>query len=261
MPAFENAQLFNPNGFVTRLTLEYQYQALVRGSDSILGHLASVLGKEKAEEVFKTHMVVCGLRQIDTWPDGTVLTEQLYIHSKVMIVDDRFAIIGSANINDRSMLGYRDSEIAVVIEDPLFALHLRQDLWREHFGLIKSHEALTIRSDYPEVQDSLRSLIRQPASDACFDLWRTTAADNALIYRDLFGVVPCDSVRTRADFEKRMIANVTRPRVRLGTPEAERLSNLVGRVVELPLRFLEGEASLQDPMPTTASLCPKEVFS
>lgn len=35
-----------------------------------------------------------------------------------MIVDDRRMIIGSANINDRSLLGNRDSELAMVIEDP-----------------------------------------------------------------------------------------------------------------------------------------------
>ncbi len=34
-----------------------------------------------------------------------------------MIVDDRYAIIGSANINDRSMRGHRDSEIAALVED------------------------------------------------------------------------------------------------------------------------------------------------
>ncbi len=34
-----------------------------------------------------------------------------------MVVDDRKLIIGSANINDRSMLGYRDSELAVIAED------------------------------------------------------------------------------------------------------------------------------------------------
>jgi len=34
-----------------------------------------------------------------------------------MIVDDRRVIIGSANINDRSMLGTRDSEIACLIKD------------------------------------------------------------------------------------------------------------------------------------------------
>ena len=32
-----------------------------------------------------------------------------------MIVDDRFAILGSANINDRSMNGGRDSELAVMM--------------------------------------------------------------------------------------------------------------------------------------------------
>jgi phospholipase D1/2 len=34
-----------------------------------------------------------------------------------MIVDDEVVIMGSANINDRSMLGSRDSEIAMVIHD------------------------------------------------------------------------------------------------------------------------------------------------
>jgi len=45
-------------------------------------------------------------------------TEIIYVHSKLMIVDDRFLICGSANINDRSLLGTRDSELAMVIEDP-----------------------------------------------------------------------------------------------------------------------------------------------
>ena len=60
-------------------------------------------------------------------------TEQVYIHAKVslknlprtvylkqsqiMIVDDRLAIIGSANINERSQKGDRDSELAAVIRD------------------------------------------------------------------------------------------------------------------------------------------------
>lgn len=37
------------------------------------------------------------------------VTEILYIHSKLMIIDDEKMIIGSANINDRSLLGDRDS--------------------------------------------------------------------------------------------------------------------------------------------------------
>ena len=42
---------------------------------------------------------------------------QVYIHGKVCIVDDRLAIIGSANINERSQRGERDSELAAVITD------------------------------------------------------------------------------------------------------------------------------------------------
>ena len=37
----------------------------------------------------------------------------IYVHSKMMIVDDKYIIIGSANINQRSMAGTRDTEIAM----------------------------------------------------------------------------------------------------------------------------------------------------
>ena len=39
---------------------------------------------------------------------------QIYVHSKLMIVDDRVCICGSANINERSQLGDRDSEVRLV---------------------------------------------------------------------------------------------------------------------------------------------------
>eukprot|EP01006_Ploeotia_vitrea_P047590 TRINITY_DN67142_c7_g11_i1.p1 TRINITY_DN67142_c7_g11~~TRINITY_DN67142_c7_g11_i1.p1 ORF type:complete len:1491 (-),score=162.72 TRINITY_DN67142_c7_g11_i1:94-4032(-) len=42
----------------------------------------------------------------------------VYVHSKMMIVDDDYIILGSANINDRSMAGDRDSEIAVGCYQP-----------------------------------------------------------------------------------------------------------------------------------------------
>ncbi|KAF7725701.1 Phospholipase D1 [Apophysomyces ossiformis] len=79
------------------------------------------------------------------------VSEILYIHDKLMIVDDRIVLIGSANINDRSMLGNRDSEVAMLIEDTemvpsymdgkqykaaKFAHTLRMQLWKEHLGLL-----------------------------------------------------------------------------------------------------------------------------
>ena len=50
---------------------------------------------------------------------GKPCTEILYIHSKLIIVDDTFVIVGSANINDRSLMGDRDSEIAMIINDKI----------------------------------------------------------------------------------------------------------------------------------------------
>lgn len=47
----------------------------------------------------------------DIIPVNSLLFLQVYVHSKVMIIDDCAALIGSANINDRSLLGSRDSEV------------------------------------------------------------------------------------------------------------------------------------------------------
>ncbi|CAF5111639.1 unnamed protein product, partial [Rotaria sp. Silwood1] len=48
---------------------------------------------------------------------GQLITEIIYVHSKLMIVDDRICICGSANINDRSLQGSRDSEFCLVVND------------------------------------------------------------------------------------------------------------------------------------------------
>ena len=81
------------------------------------------------------------------------VTELVYVHSKCMIVDDKITIVGSANINDRSMLGMRDSEIAVIVEDiefdkenlggiqqltGRFSRSLRKNIFAEHAGLSAS---------------------------------------------------------------------------------------------------------------------------
>ena len=58
-----------------------------------------------------------------------------------MIVDDAYIIVGSANINQRSMAGTRDTEMAVGCWQPAFPennphgdVHIfRMSLWAEHF--------------------------------------------------------------------------------------------------------------------------------
>ena len=63
------------------------------------------------------YIVLFSLRNWAKLRNDVLTTEQVYIHAKVCIVDDRLAIIGSANINERSQRGDRDSEIAAVIRD------------------------------------------------------------------------------------------------------------------------------------------------
>ncbi|XP_078169462.1 phospholipase D gamma 1-like [Carex rostrata] len=72
----------------------------------------------------------------------------IYVHSKGMIVDDEYVIIGSANINQRSLEGTRDTEIAMGAYQPQYtwarnqnqsAPHgqiygYRMSLWAEHTG-------------------------------------------------------------------------------------------------------------------------------
>ncbi|GAB2300332.1 Phospholipase D, variant 2 [Dionaea muscipula] len=70
----------------------------------------------------------------------------IYVHAKMMIVDDEYIIIGSANINQRSMEGSRDSEIAMgafqpyhlgTKQPPRGEIHgFRMSLWYEHLGML-----------------------------------------------------------------------------------------------------------------------------
>ena len=42
----------------------------------------------------------------------------IYVHAKGMIVDDEYVIVGSANINQRSLAGTKDTEIAMGAYQP-----------------------------------------------------------------------------------------------------------------------------------------------
>ncbi|WVZ57164.1 hypothetical protein U9M48_007583 [Paspalum notatum var. saurae] len=76
----------------------------------------------------------------------------IYVHAKTMIVDDEYVIVGSANINQRSMDGGRDTEIAMGAYQPSYLsarnqpakgqVHgFRVSLWQEHLGQAASAAA------------------------------------------------------------------------------------------------------------------------
>jgi phospholipase D1/2 len=73
----------------------------------------------------------------------------IYVHSKGMVVDDEFVLIGSANINQRSLEGTRDTEIAMGGYQPHYSWAMkgsrphgqifgyRMSLWAEHLGFLE----------------------------------------------------------------------------------------------------------------------------
>ncbi|CAL9196671.1 unnamed protein product [Musa hybrid cultivar] len=72
----------------------------------------------------------------------------IYVHAKGMIVDDEYVMIGSANINQRSLAGSRDTEIAMGAYQPNHTwtknkrhphgqvYGYRMSLWAEHLGMV-----------------------------------------------------------------------------------------------------------------------------
>jgi phospholipase D1/2 len=144
IPGFQNT-VDSEGGTSVRLIMQCQYRSICRGETSIFGRLRS-LGIEPEDYIQFFSLRAWG----KIGPQKQLVTEQLYIHAKCMVVDDRAAIIGSANINERSMLGSRDSEVAAIVRDTdmisstmagkpflvgRFPHTLRMRLMREHLGI------------------------------------------------------------------------------------------------------------------------------
>jgi phospholipase D1/2 len=144
MPGFQNT-VDSEGGTSVRLIMQCQYRSICRGETSIFGRLRA-LGIEPEDYIQFFSLRAWG----KIGPQQQLVTEQLYIHAKCMVVDDRAAIIGSANINERSMLGSRDSEVASIVRDTdmiqstmngkpylvgRYPHTLRMRLMREHLGI------------------------------------------------------------------------------------------------------------------------------
>jgi hypothetical protein len=132
---------------VVKSVMDACLRTLCLGDDSLVGRLRT---KFPGVDVW-SHLSMYALR---TWGWDTerdrLVTEQVYVHDKVMIVDDCIAMVGSANINDRSLSGDRDTELVVVISGgtqvpsiiggkpcdvSATVYSLRIALWERHLGV------------------------------------------------------------------------------------------------------------------------------
>ncbi|KAG4429802.1 hypothetical protein IFR05_014713 [Cadophora sp. M221] len=159
------------------------------------------------------------------WDPGNIaeidafVSEEVYVHSKLLIADDRVVIIGSTNLEDRSMVGYCDSEIGAVIEDSItvdshingkpfkkahFAASLRRNLFRKHLGLLPPQDPTLPDDNYLPVGKCgnaydwgsvLDLLVEDPLSSAFEELWSNTARINTEIFDKVFRPMPSNVVR------------------------------------------------------------------
>jgi phospholipase D1/2 len=175
-----------------RCIMHWQYQTIIKNRLSLLAQLKSFYPNENLDE----YIGFFSLRTKAFFGYNRAVTEQIYVHSKLMIIDDRRVIVGSANINDRSMEGDRDSEICIHVTDDekvqtlmngkpflanRFAHTLRLALWQEHLGLHAGHP------DSAQIID--------PVCDRSYSqIWFATAKENTNHYKALFPSVPHDQM-------------------------------------------------------------------
>nr|ODN91177.1 phospholipase D [Cryptococcus depauperatus CBS 7841] len=198
------------------------------------------------------------------------ISELCYIHSKIMIVDDRRVICGSANINDRSMNGDHDSEIALVIEDSdmvesvmdgkkymasRYATTLRRSLMREHLGLLppqppfdeKSQPTAAMHSvpiphmyDFGSPEDKK---VEDVLSDEFLDLWFNTAYTNRDAFEKVFRPLPNDHIRNWEDYKEYLqphagvsVGHIIDKTLTVQQVKEE-LSKIKGHLVDMPINF------------------------
>jgi len=225
----------NVNEITTRYIIKWVYKTINRKKTSLLQLLAAEFPHVALDEYISFYSLRTWDRT-DACVGDEYLTEQVYIHSKLMIVDDLVAIIGSANINDRSMRGSRDSELSVVIQDKLLVpndmngvsvlvgkavLALRLRLWRSHLGL---------KAGEPD------SLISDPVAARTYHgIWRHLADTNTSIYCDCFVGIPENS-RRLADY-------LHKAQPRDGARLSDLAQSIKGLVVRFPNEFLIDETN------------------
>ncbi|KAF4553787.1 Phospholipase D1-like protein 3 [Elsinoe fawcettii] len=255
VPAFAG-DLKADDAIATRAIMEFQYFSINRGGYSIY----EALGKQDIDPT--RYIRFFNLRNYDRinpnpqdsrydsissaymlnqqpvldipWsgsPDSEIdafVSEELYVHSKLLIADDRLVICGSANLNDRSQLGTNDSEIAICIEDPetvdstmdgrpyqatRFASSLRRFIFRKHLGLIPPEDYKNGRDPNFQPVNSVPTneydwgspedrLVTDPLGEEFTNFWNQAAYDNTQAFEKVFHCVPSDKARDWKEYDQ-----------------------------------------------------------
>ena len=226
-----------------KIILKHTYAGISRNHGlSLIEQLEKIMGNE-----WKNYIGFFSLRN-HALVNNVPKTEIIYIHSKLMIIDDKTVLIGSANINDRSMLGDRDSELAVIINEKkelknkktgkkfimngksnynatTFAVEFRKALMAEHLGINQND-----------------SILDDPVSNQLFSLFLERARKNTEIYHDLFACYPDDSFVSFQSLKDAQKMKKLEKAEDLLNKYNKLKEKIIGHIVEFPLFFLKEES-------------------
>lgn len=147
-----------------------------------------------------------------------------------MIIDDSIVLIGSANINDRSLLGHRDSEIGILIKDNQ-SVHIHMN-GKEYKARRFAHQMRL--QLYQELFDLPVQEMVDPLDTDLLARIDKQVRQNTTIYRECLGVVPDDNIRTIRDID-------TLKQQACPDQFKERKQDIRGLAVDFPQYFLEDE--------------------
>ncbi|KTF75177.1 hypothetical protein cypCar_00040306 [Cyprinus carpio] len=251
LPGFEG-DINTGGGSAIQAVMHFNYRTMIRGDCSIISQLKKDMGDQWINYIsfggLRTHAEL----------EGRLVTELIYVHSKMLIADDNTVIIGSANINDRSMLGKRDSEVAVIYEDihTVTSMMDGQEYQAGRFGLSLRLECF--RMILGANTDSSIDVM-DPISDQFYkEVWMTTAARNATIYQKVFRCLPSSDVRSILELD----GFLSKPGLEKEDPARaqEELKKIRGFLVQFPLSFLS-EQNLLPPMGSKEAMVPMDVWT
>lgn len=235
------------NAMKARVVMHYEYATINRGVHSMFARIRKAAPGINIEEYI-------GFFSLRNWGviNNKVVHEQIYVHDKLMIIDDDIIVVGSANINDRSLLGNRDSEVAVRIEDTL-----RLDTLMGGKAVEVGYLAHTLRLKLMRQHVADESIdFTDPLNPESYKIWRSIATRNSSVYDELDGNMSLYRCSYTTQYKEALGQYVHRSFLDSLTQQS--LSEIKGFLVDWPQDLFKNDDL--SPSMATRALIPNELW-